>query len=463
MRLPRRTFVDTLESQIASTYKRPGFIMTHEVLAFQNNDKFGPDMEALCQKYQALIESGASAKVVASDKALSEEFSKLIFDRFGLKVELKANSHLAAVIPNFFVPNNPITSDYFRNYAEGTKNLPGAKELAKMVDKNLGTVSLQAARVTGWFSEQSSPIFINFHALFKTYKLSPAEVTGIILHEIGHVFNAIAFLNRQHTTNRIIADIAQYLGEKKEKADVDYVYREIKKLDENASRDIAEGMVSGNAPVMGVALYRLAVGTMGSLLPDDTYDRVQFEAMSDVFASRFGYGEALVSGLEKFEQSYPEIKMEAQRATFLTFSAVIGTLYMISSLILLSAGSIFLGGYLAIMAALVIRVLGIVTGSRGKFKIYDSIRDRYMRIRHQIVENIKDPEISNELKQNMLAQIASIDAVMEQKQNSSFIMDSFMDLINPADRRAKAGVQNQQKVEAMIANDLFVQAAKLRT
>lgn len=463
MRLPRRTFVDTLESQIAATYKRPGFIMTHEVLAFQNNDKFGAEMEAVCQKYLDLVNSGASSKVIAEDKELSGEFTSLIKSRFKIKVELKTNSHSAAVIPNFFIPHNPITSDYFRNYAAGQKNLPGAKEIAKMVDKNLGTVSLQDATVSGWFSEQTSPIFINFRMLYKDYKLSPAEVTAVVLHEIGHIFNAIAFLNRQHTTNRVLSDLAQYLSSNKEKPDVDYVYREVKKLDEDASRDIAEGLISGNAPVMGVTLYRLAVGTMNSLLPDDTYDRVQFESNSDVFATRFGYGEAIVTGLEKIEAVYPEKDMESFRSVSIIKFGLMTTFFIFFSIFSFMTGAAFIGALYSAFSMLMVWVLGIITGARGKFKIYDSIRDRYMRVRNQIVENIKDPTIDGELKANLLEQIAKVDAVLENKQNSTFFADSFMDTFNPRDRRAKKSIENQQKIEAMVANDLFVQAARLRT
>lgn len=459
MRLPKRSFISTLEA-FERRYPTKATIPTVEMIGFQKNDSFGPAMEEIVTKYQDLVKQGLSHKAIQSDQELKRSFEDLIFARFGLKVELITNNMLAAVIPNYYLENNPITSDYFRGWFKGSTDLPGVQDIKKMVGKDLGTINMETAKVTGWFSKQSSPIFVNFKNLIDNYKVEAPEIVGIILHEIGHIFDAIAFLNRQHTGNRIIADVARYIEGNKEKPDVDYVYKEIKKVDPKATRDIAEGLVSGNAPVMGVTLYRLAIGQMQSSMSDDTYDRVQFEAMSDVFATRFGYGPMVVSGLEKFESVYSDYENSAIRALSMVQMTASWLLTLASVLTIPMGPFVFV--IRVVVLAIVAWVIGTNTGSRGIFRLYDNTAQRYARIRNQIVEQIKNPELEPDLRRNLLQQIETIDAIIEGKKTFSFIFDRIMDSINPKDRNAKNSIESQQRIESMIANDLFVQSARLK-
>lgn len=464
MRFQRATLVDTLES-LSSSRRYGHLIPTHEQIGFQNNDRFGPDLEVICAKFDDLVKQGMSAKAIEGMTDLKKEFELLIQTRLGLKVKLVTNGYAAATLANYYTPNNVVANDYLRGYLQTNKSdTPGIERLKGMENKSLGTVNLATAKMTGWFSEQECPLYMNWRKLHLEGPYSPAELAAIVLHELGHVFNVASFINHTHSANQIIADIAANIKTNAKDNDVEYIYREIKKLDKDASADIAQGLASGNAPVMGVSMYRLAVGTVQSLMSEKTYDRVTNEALADSFATRFGYGAPLITGLEKIDAHYPELLQQRERGALQIALSLYFLVFAIGTLAGPIAGGImiplmFVNGLYTYLMGM---ILNFISGSEGQARIYDNMKVRYARIRNAMVEHIKDPDLSKELRKNLLRDITIADEVVANKRTHVTLIDSLFDIFSPRNRRAMKSIEAQQNIETLIANKLFVQANKLK-
>lgn len=458
-----RTFMATLESFHTANPPPPKPVSTLEGIAFQNNDMFGPELEALCTQVEALIEAKAIKRGKPIPKDLQAKFESTIMKRLGIKVELISNDSLAATIPNVFIPHNSLIRDDIRWIYEMYEEIGAQHATRKLKDRTvMGSVDTAKAKVSGWFSEQTAPLFINFFELMLDYKMSPAEVTAIILHELGHDWAAIELCSNINKTNRILADVAQHITSDG-RGDTEYVYRSIKQIVPSANRDLAEGLTSGNSVVMGVAMFRLMVGTTQTLMYDGTYDKTTFEALADQFPSRFGYSLASITSLEKLEDVYSEFDMDQYNHA----DAV--SLFLWSAVTMIASGAMMVAAPAALPASILVGVITFFTMKWAvnsqrlstKDMTYDNIRDRYTRSRNQLVERIKNPDINAAARRVLIEQIDTADEIIKSKKVFVGFMTKFAHAVFPSDRRAAMSIESQQEIEKMIANDLFISANRL--
>lgn len=465
MRNIHQSFMATLE-QLNSKYADDSVALTMESIAFQNNDTFGPQLEEVVNKFKGLVDAGVKRRVVDDAKELRKEIEDIIESRLRIKIDLITNSYIAATIPNVYVPHNPVIRDDIRSIYENFSDISG-QDLMKKLKNNtvVGSVDTKAARVSGWFSQQTCPVFIDFYRLFKDFNMSVPEVVAIMLHELGHVFKAIVFCANTNTTNQVLSDIARNINEKGY-GDVKYVFAKIKTIYPQASIDLAEGLCSGNKVVMNVSTYRLFVGATESLMNNSTYDKTGFEAMADQFASRFGYGLHLVTGLEKFESNYSEYQGSVELYHAVVKTMIYSSLISISCFIcvVIPGVNIALKAYGALIGTLFGMIAKIMFDTQRpstKDMTYDNIRDRYMRIRNQIVELIKDPELNTDVKTSLLNEISALDIIIENKKVYTSALTKLATAVFSSDSKAAISIQQQREIEDMIANDIFVSAQRL--
>lgn len=463
MRNIYKSFFSTLESfQQNDIYDAK--LVTMESIAFQNNDTFGPRLEEVISKFKALVDSGVKKRVVNDAKELRSEIEDIISSRLNIKIELITNSYLAATIPNVYVPHNPVIREDIRFIFEQLDNAGGQNLLEKLKNKTVvGSVDTKSARVSGWFSQQVCPVFIDFYSFFNDYKMTVPEVTAILLHELGHVFKGIIFCANINTTNQVLSDIARNIN-KPGYSDIKYVYTKLKSIDPLTTHEIAQGLCSGNKVIMNISAYRVFVGVTKSLMNDGAYDKTTYEALSDQFCTRFGYGLPLVTGLEKLENTYSEYQESVE-------------LYQDLSDLLIKTCLISLGCFMmTLIPNIIVKIFGVILGTgfsllakvlidtqRPSIKdmTYDNIRDRYMRIRNQIVELIKDPDLTSDVKTSLLNEITAVDLIIEDKKVFKSSIEKLASFIIPSDRKTVVSIQQQREIEDMIANDIFVSAQRL--
>lgn len=451
-----------LRNQLSAPH---GVTYTAENISFQLNDSFGPALESVLQKYKDLVDQGTGVRGIHAAKDLHAEVQKLVFDRFGIKIKLITNEHLAATMPNVYVSHNPMVQDRIRDLYEAYPEVGGQDAIKALPNfRELGTINQGTVKATGWFSEQEVPLWMSFAHLFGQMKLSVKEVTAIVLHELGHVWEGVVFSANINTTNQILADVARHIQKDNRDKDAKYVYQRVRQVNPKMTMDIAQGLCSDNRVVMNVALFRMVSGMSESLMANHVYDRTSFEALADQFASRFGYGQYLISGLNTMwgddgeYQMYKTIYESSLGAMVICAIATIGGLCMVAAG---GAGAV-VGAILSLLFSFLFKCFFDSTRVSTKDMTYDNIKQRFQRIRNQMVELLKDKEIPAATRKAVLEQIIAADDLIDQKDVFEGGIERITAKIFPSDRNAKASIQFQQEVEALVANDLFVKSAALK-
>lgn len=466
----RRSFAATLEKHTYKPVKRYPLSLTTETIAFQANDMFGPQLEEVISKYIVLIDAGATQKSLQNNKDLRRSLEKVVKDRLGLSIDLIVDDSLAAVIPNVYVPHNAVLNSDYRDYfdyfyEEGWSNMIDKKVKDSFV---MGAVNTSKAKVTGWFSEQVMPLFMNFYELYKTYGLTAPEITAVLLHELGHAFEAIIYCSNINTTNQVLSDLVRYIKDTPEDRDVEYIYKKIKSVNKESTRELAESLASDNKVVMEMATYRLYVGTVNSLMSTTTYDRTTFEALADNFASRFNYGVYLITGLEKFDKDNWDYRNDVESFALMVRSMIyigLASIGMIMSGILIAIGGVGVGVLIAMVGfglGFFAKLMFESNYITKKDMTYDNIKDRYLRIRRQMIEIIKTSKLKKNASVAILEQLRMIDSIISSKKVFDNPIAIMAINLFPTERIASNDLRYQQEMERLISNDIFIASERLR-
>ena len=162
-----------------------------ETIDFQK-DNFGGDIEALVTVLLDEVKSGTSASQLMKSQTL-RDLEVLIKKRLGLSVSIITNSDLASVLPFYSNKNHIFINKYWR----GNFDIKDQTKFLKENASRQGTVDLAKAKVGGIFADYKVTVNINFHALTESIQLTPAEIAGVILHELGHAFGVCEYSDRR--------------------------------------------------------------------------------------------------------------------------------------------------------------------------------------------------------------------------------------------------------------------------
>lgn len=437
-----------------------------ESIAYQHNDPFGPLLESLFLEYMKLVDDGATAEQVEGNQELKKRFENAIYDRLGIKVVFICDKQLAACMPNVYVSHSAVLRDAMRKLIEPYGVMMGITELrSKASGDSLGTVNTEKAKITGWLGQQPIPLFMNFHEL-KNYKVwNSAELTAICLHELGHIFDSAAKAYTVNNANQIIQDVVKHITDKDRGGDIEYIYKELSKLDPELKKETVEGIKSGNAVVFGISAFRVIQGTVRSISGSKTYDKTSSEALADNFAVRFGYGEPLAVGLEKIMNDPSMVLMKAVIQALNTYAYIFIVKSLYFTLVAVAGGAALsvMGLYSLIFNIFGLYALTVANRHSTQDYEYDKNPDRMRRITNDLIGSLKDPHISKETKLSILEQIKTVNEVRSKVFEIPNLIQAALLLLFSSDRKSYASVKAQQQIESLLANQLFVQAAKLET
>jgi hypothetical protein len=425
-----------------------------EMIDFQN-DTFGRDLEkvlttiqgnVLGNKYKDSVDLEGSKEV--------KELLDLVFDRLGINSIIVSDSTAAAVMP-FYANKNHVFLD---NYWRGNFTLKDQEKLLRVSNGKKGYVNNDKATLGGIFSEYQHTVYMNFDDLFGTLKLSPAEVTAVYLHELGHVFYTCSYSDRLETTNQVLTNVAVTIANKKEKTDVAYIYRELKTINNKVTEEEIDKLINGNKIIAGVTWFNVIVGSVDEQTDNGTYSQTSSEQLADNFASRFGYGKYLIIGLDKMHRHYgsPEKSKALMRflnfVTFFYFILGVGATFFF-----LTAGAIPIGLFVGILTFIFLRV----NGEDMKSYTYDELKIRYKRIRNETIEMFKSMKMSDSKAKELLEELEYMDRTIEETYKYSIYMNSLANFLFKSASKAEKSIKEQQLLEELTFNDLFIKSKQL--
>lgn len=426
-----------------------------EMIDFQKDD-FGVRLEACISDIKKAYDAKKYVNARSFEKGPeAKTLRSTISDRLGLTVVLVCDTMDAAIMPFYSNKNHIFLHEYWR----GNISIKDQNKLLNASEGKKGYVDAKRARLGGIFSEYENELYLNFPVLFYKYQMSNAEITAVLLHELGHAFTACEYADRLESANQVLGSLAQDLATDREKKNVEYIYREISKVNPKITMEEADKLVHGQPVIAGYTWFKVVVGTTQSQMGNHVYDRTAFEQMSDNFAARFGYGRQIVVALEKMYKHYSP-NVEKSRA-WAFFCAFLSTLLFVIYLVALFSGMLTIFPF--IIVCLCIWAMFRGSGDDMKDFTYDELKIRYKRVRQQLVEVLKDVDTKKQKIMDLLGDVYMLDRIIDETNRYVTPLRVAANFVFTNARTAKNSNQEQQLMEELAFNDLFVKAAHLRT
>lgn len=455
-----------------------------ESIAFQNDKTFEKEFDELMLEVTSKV-NGEPLPGQPTDKSTydpraavdrrnrslntdhSPKINALFKKRFGLSTQLTfidSPFSVAYVYPLYISNHHVLLHKQWHGEQMPSDMLAATK---KMVGRT-GSVDLKSATVSGIFTEYQHFIGIDIHALVDM-GCSYREVGAIILHEVGHAFTYYETANRIETGNKVLETILTNF--RKPDFDVkeqESLLKEAERKQVITKKDMDDLLSSDGKIIFGSKLCMAVLRNIGAQHTMGRYDETSSEQMADNFASRMGYYKELATGLDKVHVSMfsPETSKLIYffYTVFLiwqTITLILGigiVLGAVAGLLVAPAGVLFYIAFLVVLKTVVFRL----QGDDKRDMTYDDLYHRYNRVKHQIVEQLKDRSIPKEVTGNCLDALDEIDEIMKRTIKMKSVHRNIVNLLFPSARRAASEIEFQQLLEELSSNSLFIRAAELR-
>lgn len=321
-----------------------------------------------------------------------------------------------------------------------------------------GTVSLKESKVTGFFSQVKCFMSIpRFMLNDKSYL--DEELAALTLHEIGHSFTSFEYLSRTVSTNQALGLMQRAMDKTTSYEDRKIIFAHAVQAEKIKLDADAQKLLLGDITpeTMTMIVINQQIEACKSELGASVYDVVSCEYLADQFAARHGAGRHLISVLDKFAQ-------RGGAPVSLGYVNASMSSMMVASMI--GLGGLPLAGLVvAVMSALLIS--GSWAYDSSKYDtgfIYDNDYTRMNRIKHQMVERIKDPACPPDEKKFILSYIEEVEPMIKKYKGQNDVklknrIAFFFSKKHKYDFEFKAF---QKDLEELGNNDLFIMSEKLK-
>lgn len=410
-----------------------------ETIAFQSGLFFG-ELTQVCQEIKDMV------NVPKPDKdEIVNTFQRLavvIKHYTNLNARIEINDWGPAVIVPDLLKNHVLHDIETRDYISGGQALSA---IASKGGPLKGTVSLKDSRVTGFFAEIEFPIYMPIWIFQNELDITAAEAASTLVHEVGHAFTYMEYLNRSVTTNVILNIMSRkWLTSSVQEREVVLINAAQALKIKNGDVDMAELATSSKFEIVETVITTAMLEQTRSELGGSEYEIVNFEYLSDEFAARHGAGRDIVTVLDKLH------RMDLSSMEYRSLGK-----YMAMEL-----------GKLLFMlhpALWIITVIMIAMDHEYADNVYDKAPDRFRRVRGQLVERLKTKNLPKEVRDQLLQDISVIDDVIsklnDRRQLYTLLVERVMVWSTTSKRRKQLVLQRE--LEALALNNLFIKSAEL--
>lgn len=427
-------------------------------------------MSEILQVSQEFLKIGGNkqlgALLLAKVETLMERYKTSKFltqpEMFELNDIIKGSTNLDIKVE--YVPTRELVFGIlvpgFNGHSGTTARRSGApislksREMQEKVLKS--TVDLEKAQVTGEFTKVPFTMLIPEKVF--TGRYTAEEVTAGILHEIGHAFFTLATIGEYTWLNYYLTDgMEVLLGKKPNKYRVDllnYDYLENQITDQKQREKlIADPSEKNLRRAILEVCHKQPRNHMTNQVTRGAIKRD--EQLADVFAMRMGFSRHLATFIDKISREGPAGKRYARkRGMFVTMEIV----KLLKNIIVGTLGAVFTIHTLGLSG---IFALFYIIGNSidGDFdKDYDNPTERIVKMRREVVTQIKDAGTSPTEKLALDEDLKVIDQLLDKRNQFESVWESLGYMIAPRARREKHRLKHEELLESLLANDLFVQA-----
>ena len=420
-----------------------------ESIKFQHNPAF---FKELSLAFSELKKS--KSKALREDAEASGHISKIIKNHTKLKVAFDISDFGPMVEVPHLNKNHPLVHDVHRDWISSADGLRLIAEAGGAVH---GSVNLVTGKVSGVFEDMDNRLYFPADMISGT-RYTPEELAAVCLHEIGHLFTYCEYMTRTVTTNQVLAGMAKGLGQAGTPEEREAVLVGTKKA-LHLDIDTGELAKEKNNEVITYVVISNVAKTTADEIGFNIYDLNTWEALSDAYAARQGAGASLVTALDKIYRLHGNISFRSTAGYLgmegLKFTLVIGgiALKTISTV----AWPLALAGHFAMSIGISLMLMdGIGDGT------YDRPGMRLLRVRNQIVEEMKNKKITPDQGQRLSEDLLAIDEVLKSINDREQFMGKLYNLFSSDARKRMSQEQLTRELETIAANDLFAASLSLR-
>jgi len=420
-------------------------MMGLEGLNFNANPTLGKEIEIALRKLR-------KHKKVTEQQVLDSGLFKVISHHTGIKGKLDfKNGFQAAVLPPDIDKNNPVL-DSFRKQIFKSED---SKKLLKRKDYIEGTVDLETGKVGGVFAEAPVTFYFGQKLFYAGSDFTVPEITAIILHEIGHIFHYYEVLSRLTSTNYILDEGIKALTNAQDTEQRIKILRDINSTG-YAKIESPETIASRRREpdYYRTVIIDGCVRETTNQLGNNIYSNRGFEQLADQYATRMGYGKALVTGLDKLHRKYDPQRFLSTPSFYLVEAAK-----FITILLLGSAGGGGKGG--AVLTGSITLLLQCLINPMDQW--YDSVKDRYGKVRENLTMQLKEKDLTKEQRKAIVADINVINSLEDSVNDSPDLHQFLWQYVLPYGKKHHKAQKIQQELEALMNNRLTEAAARLQT
>lgn len=432
-----------------------------ESIDFQNDAQFSKNFDELIGRMRGHVYQNRikTPQYFLKEENYLKELNALILDRIGFNFifDPSEESDMNAAVITLIRTNPSILNNEGVYSPEEYEHAWGAPARAIMeniryLQDKPGYLDFKKAKASGSFSEVICPMFIDFVSLFNNKKgWTDRQIVAVMLHEIGHVWTQLETSMKLTRVNQIIANLTKAIrnGQQDKKkivlkelgAELNLTEKEIDDLDN-----------TNTSSILSFKLFQKTLSYIDSEVKVDFNNNISSEQLADNFAVRFGYGKDLATALTFNEiDSFP----------YKNFEILLGNIYEIVGLIT----GIIVGLAIPYILAytLFYALLTVLVHRYGAFPpTYDDLDTRISKIRQQLIEMIKNKNLSKERIEVAIQELDLLkEMVKKTKLNMHWVTKLSIYLL-PGSRKKFDEVELQKTLEDLTHNELFITAAKYK-
>lgn len=415
-----------------------------ESISFQK-DRFHRELTAIVEQ--------ARTKNTKDFSDLEISLSKCIKDNCNINFDVQVGDHQMSTEPPSIDKNSPMIQGY--GWEDSTLSKTSLADVRKSTAKEVrALIDSNAMWVDGYFANlppvrmllNASMLIGNnsfMHKLFDGRKYTPGEISAIILHEVGHIWTFFEFIVRFRTTNQILQAMIRELD-----GTEDHGKREITIREAGEALGLKDIDAQDLMRKKDVTVYTVVISNLARLNRSQTgvegYDINSFEALSDQFATRNGAGRDLVTALDKLYKGtiYRRGWVSYLFVEFLKVAVAILGIAGVASGNVVGAYNIF------------VLLTGLLLAD-SHHDWYDKGGYRFKRIRNQLIEELKNPNLERENAARIRYDIDMIDQVAERYKDHTQLIGLVYDYLIPSGITKRKEIEFQQQLEGLAANKLF--------
>lgn len=354
----------------------------------------------------------------------------------GMKVSFRIDGEWTA---HMHAPMLTTNHALFKHFIPG--NLTKSNTIFDINAKEIkGTVDTAKGRVGGVFSDITVDLAMGHKWFSSDNNTAPADETAaIILHELGHAFTYFQFLSTLCIGNTIVGLAARDLLNTSSYSERQVI---IKKAEEMLGTDSifsSAEFVDNPKPGVDVLMMTRYIQDLNMLSLDSAYSFRNCEQLADTYVVKQCGAAVSARALDRLFRKYGAYGVPN------FFAHVMGQAAFLFKFVLKNPAPFYY-----IFSAI-------------SPEIYDRPLDRIMFHKRQLVDDLKKVPKNDSVTRNaILEEIAAVEEIANSVTYRRDVIDFLRDKFTKAGRYLKNNADENKQLEAMVYNDLFIAAAKLK-